>query len=276
MIPKIFHFIWISRPGEENGVRKVEDLNQDHQDLIKKWRDMHPNFSFTLWTDENSTALLEKNTAWKNLFLREQNVGARSDILRYLILKVIGGIYIDMDCHCLKNIEPLLEKMELQNKKVGVPRDETGIANYSNFFIVGNPKAKFWGTLEDLLLKRSFSLYLYMPVGLSVIYKTGPLLITQVAELHKDEVLEVESQWCRKNCKEDKQAFVLHTGEGSWVPKHWTAIREIIENESFFPVVLGVILFVVVVVCWRRNLNISNFGQLKRERGRARRRLALQ
>jgi mannosyltransferase OCH1-like enzyme len=34
----------------------------------------------------------------------------KSDILRYEVLHKLGGVYVDFDFLCLKNIEPLLQK----------------------------------------------------------------------------------------------------------------------------------------------------------------------
>ena len=246
MIPKTFHFVWISPPGRRNEVKEVKDLIQDQQDLIHRWIRMHPGFSYTLWTDENSGNLLQKHTLWKKRFLQTQNVGSRSDILRYLILKTFGGIYVDMDCHCLKSIEPLLDQMEREKKQVGFPRDPTPGVYYSNFFIVSERNAKFWDTMEQQGLAATSSILDYIPV-LNVYNQTGPILIDRVAKKHPDEILLIESQWCRRHCQRDARAYVIHTSEASWIPKPLLSARSLLDYITDNVTVDTVGAFVMIV-----------------------------
>lgn len=92
-IPKIIHQIWLGplEPPKE---------------AMESWKDFHPNWEYILWTEKNLPAL--KN---QNAFDRSDAYSQKADILRYEILQDFGGIFVDADEHCLKNIDPLFESI---------------------------------------------------------------------------------------------------------------------------------------------------------------------
>ena len=92
-IPKIIHQIWLGplEPPKE---------------AMESWKDFHPNWEYILWTEKNLPAL--KN---QNAFDRSDAYSQKADILRYEILQDFGGIFVDADEHCIKNIDPLFESI---------------------------------------------------------------------------------------------------------------------------------------------------------------------
>jgi len=92
-IPKKIHQIW---------------LGDAFPDRFKKWQESwlfyNTDYEYKLWTDDNIDIELEN----KEIFKNTENLGAKSDILRYNILKQQGGIYIDTDFECIKNFDDLL------------------------------------------------------------------------------------------------------------------------------------------------------------------------
>ena len=54
------------------------------------------------WDDEK---LSDLNMVNKELLLKFKNYGAKSDIARLEILHQIGGLYLDTDFECLKQID---------------------------------------------------------------------------------------------------------------------------------------------------------------------------
>lgn len=93
-IPKIIHQIWL---GE-----KVNDNLIKFSDSIKK---CNPDYEYRLWTDVEAENYNFKN---KDIFNKATNLGQKSDILRYAILKEFGGIYMDTDFYGLKSFDSLL------------------------------------------------------------------------------------------------------------------------------------------------------------------------
>lgn len=119
-IPKIIHHIWLG-----------SSLPQYAKNFRKTWIQFNPSWKFVLWTDHpiyeydehtchTYEELLEylRNPNAKQFIIVDtrkldiinskpfkkvaKNYGEKSDILRYEILFLIGGLYVDTDFECLK------------------------------------------------------------------------------------------------------------------------------------------------------------------------------
>src|ERR671939_669644 len=94
LIPRLFHWIWLgNRP-----------LPTEHRRWIGGWLELHPRWKHVLWTEENRPTLINEEQ-----FQRADSYAQQSDILRYEIVYRHGGVYVDTDFECLRNIEPLME-----------------------------------------------------------------------------------------------------------------------------------------------------------------------
>lgn len=85
-IPRIIHQIWIGTPVPER-----------YQDFIATWQGWN-GWTYLLWTDEEVKNLHMQN---QSLFDKTENFGEKSDILRYELLYLFGGLYVDTDFICL-------------------------------------------------------------------------------------------------------------------------------------------------------------------------------
>lgn len=95
VIPKIFHHIWVGPKQIPN--RSVE--------FIKHIQELHPEYEFRLWTNEDLTPENFSNLEYIN---KAEKYAQKADIMRYEILYNYGGIYLDTDFELFKNITPLL------------------------------------------------------------------------------------------------------------------------------------------------------------------------
>lgn len=93
LIPKTFHRIWLG-----DAPMPIEFIN-----FGRNWCHKHPSWGIKLWTDGNMMKL--KNQKSYDCALSPV---LKADIAKLEILYNFGGVYIDCDFECLKNIEPLL------------------------------------------------------------------------------------------------------------------------------------------------------------------------
>lgn len=104
MIPKIIHQIWI-------GPKKRPDIWIDtfRIDYINK----NPEYEYILWNEDNIEPLFNDFPIYRIVYDLEQTYNGKSDILRYLILYIYGGIYIDADSVWInqKSFNTLLEQV---------------------------------------------------------------------------------------------------------------------------------------------------------------------
>lgn len=92
-IPKKLHQIWLG-----------SELPAHYELLIKKLKELHPNWEYKLWTDKN----IDFDLINTDLFQRAENMGQKSDILRYEILNRFGGVYLDLDHEATNRFDSLL------------------------------------------------------------------------------------------------------------------------------------------------------------------------
>ena len=97
-IPKQIHFIWLGSP-----------LPERCKLMIESWRRFHPDWTITLWTDDEVESFNLFNI---KEFRKAKNYGQKSDIWRYEILNRYGGVYVDIDFECLQSFDTLHRSCE--------------------------------------------------------------------------------------------------------------------------------------------------------------------
>jgi len=106
------------------------------QQASNSCRILHPNYKYTLWTDEEGRRLIEKEfPCLLSTFDSYPYNIQRADVIRLVVLYVYGGIYLDLDIICLKSLDNLL------NYQFILPR--TTPVGLSNDFIMSKPKHPF-------------------------------------------------------------------------------------------------------------------------------------
>lgn len=97
-IPKVFHFIWVG------GNPLPEEFNFYKQ----TWIDLHPEWEVKVWDESN----IDFPIINYKEFL-EAGIVLKADLLKLEILYNFGGVFVDFDFECYKNIEPLIEDLEI-------------------------------------------------------------------------------------------------------------------------------------------------------------------
>lgn len=156
-IPKIFHQIWI-------GEKKYPKIFRDY---AQTWIDLHPDWEYKLWTNDNLPPLIHQN-----LFDNAEEIVLKTNMLRIELLFKYGGVYVDADFECYKNIEPLLT----ENIKVFSCGEENGIIG--NAIIGGEKLHRTWLVLMDGWAKSIKENEGYPPtIETGVVYTTRRLKI---------------------------------------------------------------------------------------------------
>jgi mannosyltransferase OCH1-like enzyme len=92
-VPKILHKVWLGgKPFPERCQR-----------LWDTWKRYNPEYQSLFWTEKNLPVLQNRK-----LFERATSYSMASDIVRYEVLYLYGGIYSDTDTECLKPFDDLL------------------------------------------------------------------------------------------------------------------------------------------------------------------------
>lgn len=100
-IPKILHTVWVGSP-----------MPRHLDGYVATWRDKHPDWERMHWGDLEIAGLGLVNRAQyddaEDLVPADAVGQLRADLARYEILHAYGGLYVDCDTECLRNVEPAL------------------------------------------------------------------------------------------------------------------------------------------------------------------------
>jgi mannosyltransferase OCH1-like enzyme len=97
MIPKIIHHVW---PGND-------DFKEKFHAWRNTWMKYHPDWTFYFWRTTNLPENI--NTQVKTALLDPKYaITPRSDMLRFEVVRLFGGIYVDTDFECLKPFNQFL------------------------------------------------------------------------------------------------------------------------------------------------------------------------
>ena len=165
-IPKIMHFIWIGK----------NIIHESYIYYIESWIKNHQDWTYFFWNDNNIPFLINQKE-----YDNAKTYAMKADILRYELLYFFGGVYIDCDFLCLRNIESLIENY-------------TGFSAYESkeFIAIG-----IMGFIEnDYILENIIK---YLPINISIKNDnelkysipelTGPVYFTFMWNLFKNENL---------------------------------------------------------------------------------------
>ncbi len=93
-IPRVIHRIWLG----------PEPMPPEHVRFGETWQAHHPRWEQRLWTDDDLASLPIPEGA----IARVTDASELSNLVRYHLLVLHGGVYVDTDFECLRSLEPLL------------------------------------------------------------------------------------------------------------------------------------------------------------------------
>jgi mannosyltransferase OCH1-like enzyme len=124
------------------------------------WAPLHPNYDIIVW-DEVDLQELIAGTKWQAAIDLCEKLIQRADVYRCAVLETYGGVYIDMDMHAIKSLEPLLDELDSSPEDIAI-----GLTSFSrspldfvlacnNAWIISRAHSRVWEDTEfPELLKR--------------------------------------------------------------------------------------------------------------------------
>lgn len=131
---------------------------------------LNPDYQYILWTDQMARDFIEEQYPWflKTFDSYKFNI-QRADAIRYFILSHYGGIYIDLDDGCNRNLDPLLTVPALVRKTIptGISNDVMGAVPNHPFF------------LKAVSMLERYHRNWLVPY-ITIMFSTGPLFLSVV------------------------------------------------------------------------------------------------
>uniref|UniRef100_A0A6G6ABD4 Glycosyltransferase n=1 Tax=Borely moumouvirus TaxID=2712067 RepID=A0A6G6ABD4_9VIRU len=242
MIPNILHQIWIQGCDEI-----PEDLKKFHTNCQK----INDKFIHMFWDDNKIRKLLIDNFDPKYLETYDyfKIPAQKADFARYAILYIYGGIYLDMDMVCRKNLEPLLQYNFFFTSYM-FPKI---FKRYLNG-IIGSRKNHpiFLIIFKNIFERKNNSNDVTNSTGTGLFYssvmeyvKQNPnhdLTVLDKKFLHPCNLYNDES--CPYTCK---HCYVAHTNYSSWSPS-LRICKKILKNKYWILLLVLVIIFIIVIL----------------------------
>lgn len=163
-IPKIIHQTW-----------KIENIPQKWLSFQQKVRQLHPDWEYRLWTDKDNMNFVEDNyPEFLNIFSSYPKNIMRADVIRYLIMNKIGGLYLDLDYEMIKPFDFQNESIVLPLNRSREFGDNCNTVGNSIFASVAGHQ--FWKDVINHLKQDKIIVKDY----LQVLDVTGPGLLTKI------------------------------------------------------------------------------------------------
>lgn len=246
-IPRVLHQTWKSRepPAEWRAYRRT-------------WWEHHPAWRFVLWTDADNRRLIAERYDW---FLQVYDAFPRAiqrvDAAKLFILHSQGGVYADLDCECLRPVEPLLER-----GGAVVSRTPDGVIDGA--FLASPAAHPLWEEgFEEMCRPPLVARFFRRVPGFHasyVLFSTGPQMLKRAVRRYEGKLdrarrgagvtvyppglLSSRSWLRRREPLPDRGAFLCHHYSDSWLTPLELAISDLLTAHR-----LMVALLVLAAVC---------------------------
>ncbi|MEM3062073.1 MAG: glycosyltransferase [Nitrososphaerota archaeon] len=212
MIPRIIHQIWLQ------GYKHIPDELFKYHITCKE---QNHDFLHIFWDASMIRKMLIGNFGkeFLDLFDSYKVPAQQADFARYTILYIYGGIYLDMDILCRRNLSPFLN-----NKFFFTARNDIFNEIYPMYYtgVIGAvPRHPlFLVVFRNMFSRKEYSDDIPYSTGTKLFYDSveeyldnnyDDLTIVDPKYLHPCGILDDES--CSQTCD---QCFVVHTNYSSW------------------------------------------------------------
>ncbi|KAK3358518.1 glycosyltransferase family 32 protein [Lasiosphaeria ovina] len=172
-VPKIIHQIFHNWKDPKN-----ETLPADWEASRRTCSDKNPNFEYHLWTEPLSLEFIATNYEWfLPTYKGYRYPVQRVDALKYFLLLHFGGIYIDLDNGCSRDLEPLLYYPTWVA--------DGGQGTLSNNILGARPHHPYWAMMTNSLIPWG---YKYPFPYFTVHYSSGQWFETAIWEIYHEQL----------------------------------------------------------------------------------------
>lgn len=106
LLPRNFHFVWLTN----------ETMTGAHVHRMREWSILHPGWAIEVWTLQRLPPMSSALRTLVDSALAAPNgagIALASNIVRYVIIYSLGGVFMDVQVEPLRSLEPILRGLEL-------------------------------------------------------------------------------------------------------------------------------------------------------------------
>lgn len=250
MIPKIIHQIWIQ--GHEK-------IHQDLKIYYDNCKIINNNFQHILWDDTKIRDLLIKN--FDQIFIKTYNnykiFAQKADFARYAILYIYGGIYLDMDMMCKKNLSLFLNNGFFCTSYIFPDL----FKRYLNGIIGARKNHPVFMTIfENIFKRKNITKNITDSTGTGLFYdsiqeyiKNNPNHDIKIVDRkYLDPCNIYNNEKCKKSCTD---CYIVHTNYSSWSPT-LKICKYIIKYKNILLIVIIIVIIIVILIIKSKFINL--------------------
>ena len=237
-IPKVIHQIWYQ------GGNKVP---KEYRRYAISWMRNHEDYEYLLWEKDDIENLIKRSfPKYLQFYEMLPSMIQKIDFAKYCIMYAYGGLYVDMDCECLKPIDSLFLKT---NKKLFVVSLDVDIFEqiasnyydtlYNNGWFASSKKNALWKQLIKFVSQQPIERAWYETNIAYIFRTTGPKAFSQIVNNFSEKevvqsVLIDPIKWTEYTSRKDidyskysNSYSIHHYGSKSLNGKSWQSNSEI-------------------------------------------------
>ena len=255
-IPKIIHQIWLQ--GEEN-------LSNINKDKIKKTKEINNDFNYMLWDEIKIIELVKKDNFLLKKYYSFIYLHQKVDFVKFVILNYFGGIYIDIDCDVIKNLNNIFNQVNKYDLVISKISDKIDMISclftchktsncYNNGIIIGKPNKHILKYLiENFKSECSF----YQNKLLCIQNTTGPPIFNKLIDNYienygSDKILLLPYYYFEpcigENCEITDDTIIIHKHELSWLNEDQKKIFNYLSKINLLYVII-LIIVIILAIC---------------------------
>jgi mannosyltransferase OCH1-like enzyme len=236
-IPKIIFQTW-----------KTYDIPDNWKNAQKTVIEKNKDWKYVLLSDEDNLQIVKKNFPdFLPYYINFKYNIQRADAIRYMILYLNGGVYIDLDYEAIKPFGSIILD---KDKEVGLIKS-SNIDCITNSFLCSSKGANFW--LKCIEEMKKPNKWYYFTKHFKIMCSTGPIMIDRVYNKNKDKVqileITVPCNICNiNNCEYDKKYFLRAIHGQSWNSWDTIIINFIYCNKKSIICIILIIILTIFII----------------------------
>jgi len=229
---------------------KTKDVPENWKEGQQSVISMNPNWKYTLLTDIDNDTIVKNNFPdFYQTFISFKYPIQRADAIRYCVLYLYGGIYLDLDYICNKTFDNLI-----LNKEVGLIKSTNTHNIFTNSFLVSQKSSEFWLKCIEQM-KQPLPFYKKITKHFEIMNNTGPFLINNIAKqnLNYIEILyNIVNSNCNvcniKMCDRNNNHYLTPIEGKSWNSLDSTILNFIFCNIKIIILIILIIIILIIII----------------------------
>jgi mannosyltransferase OCH1-like enzyme len=240
---------------------KTKNVPQEWENAQQSVINNNPDYEYKLYTDEDNRTIVETYfpdfLSYYDNF--EYNI-QRADAIRYMILYLYGGIYVDLDYVCNKSFNEII-----MEKEIGLNKSINQSWSYTNSIMISTVKRHpIW--LECVRQMKKRIPFFIRGKHLKVMTSTGPIMLTKSAKKFKKDIQILDIiQKCdvctlkqNNSCDINKNYILTPIAGSSWIESDTKFYIWLFCNKKLIKrIMILVIIFVLLYIFVSRSIKIK-------------------